>query len=124
MQGKKDAPQKSATEILRNKISAPLKTSSSSNNECDIEDNNKRYKSRNKKKEDTRLSQFNLLTDSKAELVNLMKEDLRAKSEIEMQILNMQLKKEKLEVELLEKEMLIKNHILEREIQKENFFNN
>lgn len=63
--------------------------------------------------------------ESKTELAKFMKEDLKAKSEIEMQILNMQLKKEELEVQLLEKELLIKEQILEREIQKEkNLFNN
>jgi len=37
-----------------------------------------------------------------------MIKDLKAKSKIEMQILNMQLKKEELEVQLLEKELLLK----------------
>lgn len=45
------------------------------------------------------------LAQSKAELVELMKEDLRAKSEIEITILNTQLEKEQLEVELLRKQL-------------------
>ncbi|KMQ83830.1 hypothetical protein RF55_19012 [Lasius niger] len=45
------------------------------------------------------------LAQSKAELVELMKEDLRAKSEIEIKILNTQLQKEQLEIELLRKQL-------------------
>lgn len=45
-----------------------------------------------------RPSQFNILMESKTELAKCMKENLKAKSEIEMQILKMQLKKEELEV--------------------------
>lgn len=70
------------------------------------------------------MSQYNILTESKTELVQFMKEDLKRKSEIEMQILNMQLNKEKLEVQLLEKELLLKEHMLQRELQKENLLNN
>jgi len=45
------------------------------------------------------------LAQSKAELVELMKEDLRAKSKIKMEILKTQLEKEQLEVELLRKQI-------------------
>ncbi|XP_036139100.1 uncharacterized protein LOC118644528 [Monomorium pharaonis] len=45
------------------------------------------------------------LAQSKAELVEMMKEDLRARSEIELQILKTQLEKEQLEVELLKKQL-------------------
>lgn len=45
------------------------------------------------------------LAQSKAELVELMKEDLRTKSEIEVKILNAQLEKEQLEIELLRKQL-------------------
>lgn len=45
------------------------------------------------------------LAQSKAELVELMKKDLRAKSEIEIKILNTQLQKEQLEIELLRKQL-------------------
>lgn len=45
------------------------------------------------------------LAQSKTELVELMKEDLRAKSEIEIKILNTQLEKEQLEIEILRKQL-------------------
>ncbi|XP_011858543.1 PREDICTED: uncharacterized protein LOC105556083 [Vollenhovia emeryi] len=45
------------------------------------------------------------LAQSKTELVELMKEDLRAKSKIELKILNTQLQKEQLEIELLRKQL-------------------
>lgn len=93
------------------------------NNECN-ENFNKHQNNSCRKKESTKLQcntrplQFNILMDSKTELAKFMKEDLKAKSEIEMQILQMQLKKEELEVQLLEKELLIKEQILERESKR------
>lgn len=45
------------------------------------------------------------LAQSKADLVELMKEDLHAKSEIEIKILNAQLQKKQLEIELLRKQL-------------------
>ncbi|XP_071581146.1 uncharacterized protein [Temnothorax nylanderi] len=60
------------------------------------------------------------VAQSKAELVELMKKDLSAKSEIEIQILNVQLEKEQLEVKILnvqlEKEQL-EVKILKKQLQ-------
>jgi len=106
-----------AIEILNKKISSPLQTGKKFSNQCNLKNVNDHSKLRQKRKNNIN-SRFSVLAESKIELVELMIKDLKAKSKVEMQILNMQLKKEELEVQLLEKELLLKDHILQRELQK------
>lgn len=118
---KQDVQNTSAVQILKQKISTPFQVKTNVLND--------QYKSRKlnrqdklyKKKEDTitsRMSQFDMLTDSKIKLAECMTDDFKAKSEIEMQILSTRLKKEQLEVQILEKELLLQGHRLQREVQQ------
>jgi hypothetical protein len=66
----------------------------------------------------SKISQYNILGDSKIELVQFMIEDLKAKSEIEVQILKTQLEKEKLEIQILERELELKETMLQSKHQK------
>lgn len=110
----------SAVQTLKRKISTPLQA----NNDNIL---NNRYDSRKrnrdkpyKKKEDTitsRTSQYDMLIESKIKLTEYMAEDFKAKSEVEMQILNIRLKKEELEMQILQKELLLQENRLERELQ-------
>jgi len=64
-----------------------------------------------------------MLTESKVKLAECMTEDFKAKSKIEMQILNTRLMKKELEIEILKKELLLQENRLQREVQQKSSFN-
>lgn len=113
-EGKMQKPEKqnidkiSAIGILTSNISTPLKKRNLSNS---LRNNKERKQYKRQESITSKISQYNILGDSKIELVQFMIEDLKAKSEIEIEILKTQLEKEKLEVQILKKELELKENI-------------
>lgn len=80
----------SAVQMLKRRKSTPLQARTNfSNNQHDSKKANKENKPYRKKQSiNSRVSQFNILTDAKVKLAEFMTEDFKEKSKIEMQILN------------------------------------
>lgn len=108
----------SAVGILTSNISTPLKKRKLSKHEASLGINKKRKQYKKQESITSKISQYNILGDSKIELVQFMVEDLKAKSEIEIKILKKQLEKEQLEVQILEKELELKENMLQSQQQK------
>lgn len=102
---KQNIDKTSAIGILTSNISTPLKKRKLSNS---LRYNKERKQYKRQESITSKISQYNILRDSKIELVQFMVKDLKAKSEIEIEILKTQLKKEKLEVQILKKELELK----------------
>ncbi|XP_066600088.1 fibrinogen silencer-binding protein-like [Prorops nasuta] len=88
-------PKLSAIRVLKNKLSRPLRRG-------------KITKPKNK------IQQFENLAESKIQLVNLMKEDLLKKQNVELDILRIKLEKETTELKIMEKQLEIKALILDK----------
>lgn len=106
---KQNIDKTSAIGILTSNISTALKKRKLSNNR---RDNKERKQYKRQESITSKTSQYNILGNSKIELVQFMIEDLKAKSEIEIEILKTQLEKEKLEVQILKKELELKENML------------
>ncbi|XP_039303469.1 myb/SANT-like DNA-binding domain-containing protein 3 [Solenopsis invicta] len=111
-QSKQNIDKTSAVGVLTSNISTPLKRRKL----LDSSGNKERYK----KQESiiSKIAQCNILGDSKIELVQFMIEDLKKKSDVEIDILKTQLQKEKLEVQILQKELELIENILQSKQQK------
>lgn len=111
-QSKQNIDKTSAVGVLTSNISTPLKRRKL----LDSSGNKERYK----KQESiiSKIAQCNVLGDSKIELVQFMIEDLKKKSDVEIDILKTQLQKEKLEVQILQKELELKENMLQSKQQK------
>ena len=111
--------------ILKQKISTPLKVKTNVfNNKYNWRKLTRQDKPYNRKEDITtsKMSQFDMLTESKIKLAECMLEDFEAKCEIEMKILNTRLKKEELEIQILEKELLFQEQRLQVKIQQNTLF--
>ena len=93
---KQNIDKTSAVGILTSNISTPLKKRKLSKHEDSLGNNKERKQYKRQESITSKISQNNILGDSKIKLVQFMVEDLKAKSEIEIKILETQLEKEKL----------------------------
>lgn len=121
--GKMQKPEKqninktSAVGILTSNISTSLKKRKLSKHEDSLGNNKERKHYKRQESVTSKISQYNILGDSKIELVQFLVKDLKAKSKIEIKILETQLEKEKLEIQILEKELELKENILQSKQQ-------
>lgn len=90
---KQNIKQTSAVGILTSNISTPLKKRKLSKHEDSLGNNEERKRYKKQETVLSKVSQYNILGNSKIELVQLMAEDLKAKSDLEIQILKTQLKR-------------------------------